>query len=347
MKNIISRPFRAALPLGLACCAAFMPGAAGRAAELMAALVLARLCSLCAGTAFRIAAGSVVNSARLRGNFLTSLVVTCAGSLAAVALSMAELPFLPGIGLFYALAGAFINIAQLCSDRLYAAYDSFSPPLFDLIIAFLAAAGLLISAVDVWLMPAVMLPAVIAGIMLLVGLRSGRRIKPGFGIFRCIPSALLTGFAFQAILTAYMAYASVSPHAAAAILVAISIVEWCGSPFRRNDTEGAALTVSAVLISSAAALCSLLLPAVPGSYASLTAFAFSGVLFTGLQLTPRRMVFIAGTIFLAELCLQPASTIMLILCAVICAVMIICLFPDVLSIKRHLRARRLRRRRAR
>ncbi len=346
MKNLISRPARGLLPLALAACALIIPESGSRAAMLTAALMLARLCSLCAGAAFRITAGEVVNTARLRGNFLTALTLTLIGGAACITLCSVGIPVFSVIDVRYAIAGVLLNISQLCSDRLYAAYDSFSPPLYDVITAALAAAGLLISSGDEWMMPVSVLPAALAGTMLLYGLRSGRRIKPGFGVIKCIPAAIRNNGLFQLSLAVFMLFSAVSSYGMAFIFAAIAIIECCESPFRRNDNEGAALNVAISVFSVAAAVCAFLMNnSIPASMFAILLFACIGALLTGVRISIRQCGLLIGMIVLTAFTLDIGNTLLMYAAIAAAAVIAALCTPDIVALKRVSNARRIQRRR--
>lgn len=348
MKNLISRPARGLLPVLAAVCTLLLPSSGSRAVLLIAAVMLARLCSLCAGAAFRIAAGEVVNTARLRGNFLTSMAVTFIGSALSVVLCSLDIPVLSDIGVWFALAGALINCAQLCSDRLYASYDNFSPPLFDGITAVLAAVGLLICAGDEWLMPVTVMPAAVAGAMLLYGLRSGRKVKPGFGVIKCIPAAVRNNALIQASLAGFLLFSSASTAGIAFTLAAMAMAECCESPFRRNDVEAAPLNVFISLFAIAVSLCAYLLSGIMNAAMfGVILFACMGILLTGTQLSLRTCLLLTGIMLLAAFTLDIGSPVMLCLAAAAAILLAILCTPDMVTIRRTARARRLQRRRRR
>jgi len=348
MNRIISRPARGLLSLALAVCTVFIPGAGERALRLMAAVLLARLLSLCAGSAFRAAAGSVINSARLRGNFLTALICTIAGGLLTTVLcTITGIHFLSGIGIYTAAAGALINIAQLCCDRLYAAFDNFSPPLYDIIIAALAAAALLISASDAWLLPACVLPAAAAGGILLAGLRSGSAIKPGFATLKYAPLALLSGGIFQCLPVAFAIYFNADVCGIAITLAAVALIDLCESPFRRIRDESSTVTLCIAISAIASALCARFITVLPNNYMSNFIAACLAVLLTGTILDLRHIFIMAAILVLSAVTAHPSGAPGLICMIAASAALIALCIPDAQSMQRIARARRLQRRRTR
>lgn len=242
-KRLISRPARAFFPALTAVYAALFPANAGAALELWAAVLLARACSLCAGAALRRASGAVINDARLRGNFLTAFLLMLAGGAGAVLLSMNFLP----IAFWTACAGALINGAQLCCDRLYASPDAFSPGLYDALIALMAVSGLMMSGSGGLLLPLLCLPAALAGCMLLFGMRRGMKLRPGFRVLACAPAAILKNWLFPAAITAGAIFAEADPMLTAAALIGCAVLEWLEPNFRRAEGESSAATIAACL----------------------------------------------------------------------------------------------------
>lgn len=352
MKRMLSRPSRAALPLTLAACALLMPGTAHRALDLAAAVLLARGCSLCAGGALRAAAGTVINASRLRGNFLTAIIMAILGGAASVALCTCGAADFRDIGAYAALAGALINLAQLFSDRLWASGDRISPPMYDGITAALATAGLLISGRDGWLMPLLTgLPA-LAGAMLMFGLRRGVSVKPGFRTLAYTPGAMLRGWLFPALIAGGAMYLCRDAAGIGGALAALGLMEWCETPFRRTSDESGAVTAVCALMCTAWTACSAFKLMCPEAVAAL-ALGSIGVLITGAQLGFRR----AGLCLLMLLCATCAleyqvgytglETGNLAICAAsaLCVGCLALTIPDFAILKRTFRARRIQKRR--
>ena len=187
--------------------------------------------------------------------------VLLAGGAAACALSVYVLP----IGFYAACAGALINIAQLCCDRLYASPDAFSPGLYDVLMALLAAAGLIMSGGNTVLMPAMCLPAALAGCMLLFGMRRGMKLRPGFRVLGSAPAAVLKNWLFPGLITAAVFAAGADSRLIAAALISCALLEWLEPNFRRTSAESSAASLAAcafAIIALAAA--AILPPAVHG-----------------------------------------------------------------------------------
>ena len=352
MTRMLSRPWRAATPVALAACALFMPATARQALRLAAALLLARGFSLCAGGALRAAAGRVINAARLRGNFITAFAMAVFGGAASVALCAGGAPYLKDIGPEAALAGALINLAQLFCDGLCASGDRTSPVLYDGVTAALVTAGLLISGRDSWLLPALAGLPVLAGAILTFGLRRGVSVKPGFQTLACAPGALLRGWAFPTLIVGGAMYLGWAGTAAGGALLAIGLMEGCETPFRRSPDESSAATVLCALLCAAWTACTAFAWVCAEAVAAL-ALGCLGVMLTGAQLGLRR----AGMCMLTLLCAACALEYQAgytglglenwALCAAIalCAICLALAVPDIASLRRAARARRIRRRR--
>lgn len=250
MRQMISRPARALLPVSLALCAVLLPGGAERALMLTAALLAARGLSLCAGGALRAAAGAVVRASRLRGNLLTAAVMAAFGGLAAIVISLTDIPYFKDIGVFTAISGAFVNMSQVFADRMYASEDRPSAAVYDIVIAALASVGLIISAADKWLMPVLTGAGMLAGILLLAGLKNSSTVQKGFRVLKYAPAALLRGWVAPAIIAAWALVSVRFETDIAALLLGIAILEWCEPVFRRSRDESAACSVALSSISA-------------------------------------------------------------------------------------------------
>lgn len=345
MNKMISRPARGVLPLALTGCILFRPFFTDKALLLMAALLLARICSLCAGAAFRIASGSVVNTARLRGNLLTAFIMALVGGAVSVVLCSVGIPYLSVISLPFALAGALINIAQLCSDRLYAAYDSFSPHVFDIIIAAFAAAGLLISEGSLWALPLTTAVTVIAGIMLLFGLRGGSRVKTGLNVLRSVPFAFLSDGLLPCLIVFFALCTGGAEDCIAITFTAVALLEICASPFLRGESERSPLTVFVALWAVATSLCVLFIPKLPLDYMCCLLFACIGVILTGMRIDLRRVFILTAMIAAGFFTVYPLDMIGFYAMIACCIALIGLIIPDILAIHRTLRANRIKKRR--
>lgn len=352
MTRMLSRPSRAALPMALAVCALFMPGTAQRALNLAAAVLLARGCSLCAGGALRAAAGTVVNDSRLRGNFLTAIIMAVFGGAASVALCAGGAAYFRDIGAGTALAGALINLAQLFCDRLWSSGDRVSPPMYDGVTAALAAVGLLISGRDSWLLPVLAgLPA-LAGAILMVGLRRGVSVKSGFKALACAPGALLRGWIFPALIAGGAVYLRWDAAAISGALVTLGLMECCETPFRRTSDESSAVTVVCALLCAAWTACSAFAWVCTEAVAAL-ALGSLGVLLTGAQLGLRRGGMCTLMLLSAACALEyqvgytglGLENWTLYAAFALCAGCLALTIPDIAALRRTARARRIQKRR--
>ena len=345
-RHIISRPARALLPAALAVCSLFIPVISRLSLRLMMAILMSRLFSLASGAAFRITAGSVVNDARLRGNFITALISAAVGGAISVTVCLLPIPYISCIGMWMAITGALINIAQLCCDRFYAAFDSFSPSLFDIIIAALTIAGLLMSEGVAWLLPGCVLAAVVAGFMLVIGLRSGSGIKPGFAIIKNSPIAILNSVLFQGTIVVLSQFLGVSAIGTTITLAAVALLELCESPFRRNLAESSPVTIAISLCAIGTALCAQYINDLPNNYMCNMLFACMGVLITGVHIDLRRILMLACICVMSIYAAYPGSGGHIITIAV-CVVLTALCIPEIISMRRVAHARHLQRRRAR
>lgn len=346
-RHIISRPARTLLPLALAAYALFMPESSNAALELVTSMLLARLLSLASGAAFRITAGSVVNEARLRGNFTAALIFAIIGGALTVAVCQFEIPYISGISIYAAIAGGLINIAQLCSDRLYAAFDSFSPPLFDIITTALAMAGLLMADGMPWLLPACMLPAAIAGFMLIIGLRSGTGIKPGFSILKNAHIAVFSNVLFQGAAVGLSLYLNDPAQGIAVTLAAVALIDMCESPFRRNLTESSEVTLFTALCAISSAAAALYFAELYKNHMYSLLFACFGVLLTGAHIDLRRILMLVCIAALGVITAVFCGSIGLIVAIAAGVALTALCIPEIISLRRVSRARHLQRRRAR
>lgn len=338
--------------MALAACTLFVPHTARRALYLAVAVLLARGCSLCAGGALRAAAGTVVNDSRLRGNFLTAIIMAIFGGAASVALCAEGAPFFRNIGVNTALAGGLINLAELFCDRLWASGDRASPPMYDGLTAALSAAGLLIAGRDGWLLPVLAgLPA-LAGAILIFGLRRGVSVKPGFKTMACAPRALLRGWIFPALITGGAMYLEWDAAAISGALAALGLMECCETPFRRTAAESCAVTLLCALLCAVLTACCAFAWVCTETVAAL-ALGCLGVLLTAAQLGIRRGVICLMTLLSTACVLEYQVGYIGLefgnwsLCAAfaLCACCLACTIPDIASLRRTLRARRIQRRR--
>ena len=340
MRQIISRPGRAALPLALGIYSLLVVGGAERALELMTALMLARGLSLCAGGALRAAAGAVVRASRLRGNLLTAAVMAVIGGAFAVALCSLPIPVLGNIGMWTAIAGALINISQVFADRMYSSEDFRSAAVYDVIIAALTTVALLISDTDAWLMAVLPGCGAAAGLMLLGGLKNGNSLQPGMKVLKYAPLAMLRGWLFPAVLTAAAMFFAELETDIAAAFVGITILEWCEPVFRRSDEESHASSVALSAIATAwVVMCAAMYisevdmpewysraPIIKAAFAYVVPFACFGAMLTGLHMNLRRILMAIVT-----LTGIPLSLLLTI--------------PDMIALNRIARAKRIQRKR--
>ena len=340
MRRMISRPARAALPLGLGIYSLLMPGGAERALALITALMLARGLSLGAGGALRAAAGSVVRASRLRGNLLTAVIMAAVGGIITIILCMLPIPVLGAIGIWTAAAGALVNLAQVFADRMYSSEDFRSAAVYDIIIAVLVLVGLLISETDPWLMAVLPGCGMLAGLLLLSGLKNGNSLQPGMKVLKFAPLALLRGWLFPALITAAaIALTDIETDIAAAF-AGIAILEWCEPVFRRSDEESRACSVGLSVI----ALIWFIM-GISGAYAELNmpewhsrAKIFShffmcavpagcfGAMITGLSFSIRRIIMAVLMLAASPLCVLAG-------------------IPDIAALRRVAMAKKLRRKR--
>ena len=166
------------------------------------------------------------------------------GGLAAIVLSITDIPYFEDIGVFTAISGACVNMAQVFADRMYASEDRPSAVMYDVIIAALTAVGLIISAQDKWLFPVLTGAGLIAGILLLAGLKNGSTIQKGFGIMRYTPAALMRGWLAPAMVAIWALVSMNAKTDIAAAFLGIAILEWCEPVYRRAQDESAACSVA-------------------------------------------------------------------------------------------------------
>lgn len=366
MRQIISRPARALLPVSLALCAALLPGGTERALMFMAALLTARGLSLCAGGALRAAAGAVVRASRLRGNLITAAAMAAFGGIAAIALCLTDIPYFRDIGIFTAVSGAFVNMSQVFADRMYASEDRPSAIVYDIITAALAAVGLIISAADKWLMPVLTGAGMLAGILLLAGLKNSSSVQKGFRVFRYAPAALLRGWVAPAVIAAWALVSAESETDIAALLLGIAILEWCEPVFRRSRDESAACSVALggipaiwLIFCTAAALfegnmpewysrapiiTTVLVEAIPAACALAMAF---GVAADVLHISVAVMqVLSLAALESGMFGLEPGMIGMYIALG-LCVAAVLLTIPDMAALRRAARARRIQKKRRR
>ena len=340
MRRMISRPARAVLPLAMAICAVLVPGAAQRALDFFAALMLARGLSLAAGGALRAAAGAVVRASRMRGNLLTAAVTAILGGAAAMIICMFDIPYMGRRGLWVGFAGAAVNMSQVIADRMYASDDRNSAAAYDMVIAALTTVGLMVSGTDEWLMALLTLSTTAAGLLLLSGLKNGTTLQLGFQVLKFSPLALFRGWLFPAFLTAGSVIVAELETDISAMFIAIAILEFCEPVYRRSDDESHACSVWLPAIELvAAAVCAALWyseACLPEWYSRAPIFslylaeviplACIGAMLTGVHLNARR-------IFAVILMTIPALALVSILLAI----------PDMKALRRMARARRIQR----
>ena len=345
MKHMLSRPARLALPAALA--AAALSGEAGRVPLLMAAIILSRICSLCAGAALRSAAASVINAARMRGNLLTAAIMAVIGGGIAVILCMVGIPHLSAVGVHLALAGALVNISQTLCDRLSASPDRFSPPLYDIVIALLTGVGLMLSGSDPWLMPVICALPAAAGGLLLLGLKNSGSLRPGFKVLTCIPGALLKNGLFPALLAAG-ALVSGRDMLLWGALAGWALLDMAEPPFRREAGENAAASILLTVAAAACAICAVFLHEILRPAFAAALLGCFGALVTGLRISLRRMIS-WSMLAAAAACIAAAfiygNDVHKYLCAAAAAVSIGLIIPETADLRRVLRARRIQKRR--
>ena len=268
MNRILGRPGRLLLPLVIAAYAILVNES--NALYLLYAILLSRLCSLCAGAALRKATTRIVSGARLTGNYYLALTMGLVGMGITSALCWKS-----PLQMKLVLAGGLINIAQIASEGLYSIPDSISGMACDALIALCAAAGLLISKGNHLLLVAACGLCLVAAVALSIALRKNPRFTPGAQVIKSVPMALLkTGIpiaAFSAIA------ADVRP---AAVLAALAVFESMETPIRRNAQESHWLNIACMLTGAIGATGAIFFhPAM--ACASLTVFflmIFSGAL---------------------------------------------------------------------
>lgn len=291
MKHRISRPSRALLPLAMAACA--LAGNAPRVAALAFCLMLSRGLALNGAGALRAAAGSIVNGARLRGNFLLALALHLLGGAATVILCGC-----PGVGalaqgeLWLPLAGALLSLATLFSDRL-SLLDNVSGPIFDVLLALFTATGLLISRMDGFLLPACVGVIALAGGAVCLGLSLPLRCRPGFKLLKKIPLTLVRSWLIPFVLTFLMVFTGNAVQIAL-ICGAWAVFECFDSPLRRIREE--CMSSDLILGSLYCTAClALLLPDLSGQEDPLAAFCLvcAGSMLVSSSLYPRSIVSVA------------------------------------------------------
>lgn len=260
MRRSIGRPARALLPLALG--ALVLTGDGARAAALALSILAARLFSLGAEAAFQAATGKLVSEARLRGNFLTALLLALAGGAVSVWVLLrlnALVPDLPEIGLWMALSGATIMLAELFSARLYALTDRLSAPLCDALVSLFAAAGLVASRGDDRILFFFMLAALIACLVAVLGIGGVARPRPGARVLAEIPRALARSWVPAAVLVAFLAFVPAGPVGALSA-AGWGLFSWAYAPARRTEDESGPVVVLTTLFAAASVCVALLLP---------------------------------------------------------------------------------------
>ncbi len=351
MRRSIGRPARALLPLALG--ALVLTGDGARAAALALSILAARLFSLGAEAAFQAATGKLVNEARLRGNFLTALLLALAGGAVSVwvllRLNGAKLD-LPEIGGWMALSGAAIMLAELFSARLYALTDKLSAPLCDALVALLTAAGLVTSRGDDRILFFSVLAALMACLVAVLGIGGVAHPRPGARVLAEIPRALVRSWVPAAVMVAFLAFVPAGPVGALSA-AGWGLFSWAYAPARRTGDESGPVVVLTTLFAAASVGAAFLLP---GAWA----FSFLPVLaaclltaFGTAELGARAELGLLAYTFAAAaagwrlLAGFPESLLRILpfaaaLAALIAAALVV---PDILSGLRLARARRRRR----
>lgn len=240
MRKMIGRPARALLPVALGACA--LLGHGERAAALALAIIIARLCSLGAGSAFYAASGTIVSESRLRGNFMLALIMGLLGAAGAYFLCMhLKFPKMDfyGIDPFLALAGSAIMLSELFSERLYALTDKLSGPLCDAITAALLLVGMVASRGDNRILFYFMLAALGACGIACFGICGFRRIQVGAAVLREMPRALIRSWLTPALLAGCMML--FPSFAVAPCAAGWAVFAWADAPAKRGEGESGAV----------------------------------------------------------------------------------------------------------
>ena len=348
MNRLIGRPGRLLLPAAIGLCAAF--GAGERAAALTLAIIITRICSLCAGEALRAVAARTVNSARMNGNFYLALIMGALGGATACALCLA--PFSPICGHIppeALLAGMAVNIAQLAADGIYILPDAKSGGAADAIIALFTAAGLLVSGENGFLLAAAeavcMLAVLAAGLLL----RPKLTCRPGARVLACAPGALLR-MGVPCALMAFMLY--IHPEQAAVYCMAWGIFDAMEAPIRRSAEEGCYLTLTAAVAGAATALAAAIFPGALTAHIAMAALVTSGALLIFSAPVKARtiailtiMAILAADIWAGRK-FEAAPEILVFWAAIILsAATLAAAVPDAINAARRIRAGRIKRKR--
>ncbi len=265
MRRSIGRPARALLPLALG--ALVIAGDGARAAALALSILAARLFSLGAEAAFQAASGKVVSEARLRGNFLTALILALFGG----AVSAWFLPGLgarsidlPDVSLWMALSGAMVMLTELVSGRLYALTDKMSAPLCDALVAVLVAAGLVASRGNDRILFFFTLSALGACLIAGFGIGGVARPRLGLRVLAEVPRALARSWVPSTILVGFLILGRTGPLGAFSA-AAWALFSWAYAPARRTEEESGPVSILTTLVAAAAVLVALLRPVLWGS----------------------------------------------------------------------------------
>jgi hypothetical protein len=264
MKKSIGRPARALLPLALG--ALVHTGDGARAAALAFSILAAQLFSLGAGAAFQAASGKLVSEARLRGNFLTSLILALAGGgLTAWALPKLHPLWLgfPEVSLWMALSGAMVMLTELFSNRLYALTDKLSAPFCDALTAALVAAGLISSRGDDQILFWFTLAALAASLVVGFGIGGFARLRLGARVLAEVPRSLVRAWLPAAAFVGFLLIGRDLPLGAFAA-AGWALFSWAYAPNRRTEEESGPVTILTTLAASAAVLVALARPVLWG-----------------------------------------------------------------------------------
>lgn len=347
MNRLIGRPGRLLLPAAIGLCAA--AGAGERAAALALAVIITRICSLCAGEALRAAAARTVNSARMNGNFYLALIMGALGG--APAWIICRAPFSPICGHIppeALLAGMAVNIAQLAADGIYILPDAKSGGAADAIIALFTAAGLLVSGGNGYLLAATeaicMLAVLAAGLML----RPKLTCRPGARVLACAPGALLR-MGVPCALMAFMLY--MHPDQAAVFCMAWGIFDAMEAPIRRSAEEGCCLTLTAAVAGAAAALAAAIFPGVLTAHIAMAALVTSGALLIfSAPIGPRTLAILTAlgaALWAGWKCAAAPEQLVFWSAVTLSAAALGAAVPDAMNATRRIRAGRIMRKRRR
>lgn len=342
MKRLIGRPGRFFLPLALGLCAAF---GIDRAAGLMAAILAARLCSLCAGSALRGASSRVVNGLRLTGNYYLAVALGLGGwGVSMILWLLPASPFFGIIGADVAMAGGLIMLSQLAADGLYTLPDALSGGACDGIIALFSATGLIVSEENsALLVSATGICALTAGALSLA-LRKRLRFRSGYGTLISIPGALLrTGIPYGALMMLLIIW----PKWAWVYCIFWGFYEAMEAPIRRAADDCRYLHILCALLTAFAAVTAALVPGgmsahIPaaGAFAAFMLMLFSGhICLRGGIMLLSMLLTLCGIIGSAAGYPSRVPYDEILRCApVLAAAALACAITDVADVFRHLRA---------